>query len=286
MLYDPELGERQDRLVEAAGTARALIVRNRTRVDEELLERLDALRVVGRLGVGLDNIDVEACARRGIPVRTAAGANADAVADYVVGAVLSLWRPALRDSDRVVRGTWPRSESIGTEAGGKTLGLLGLGLVSRAVARRAMALGMSVGAHDPYVAPGDRAWTGIANLDRDTVLASADALSIHLPLTEATARSIDAAAVGRMKPGALLINTARGGIVDEAAVLDALRTGSLGGAALDVFGDEPIDAAAGRRFEGVPNLILTPHIAGLTFESQERVGAMIAAAVTADLDMS
>ncbi|WP_280517603.1 NAD(P)-dependent oxidoreductase, partial [Methylobacterium radiotolerans] len=174
---------------------------------------------------------------------------------------------------------------------GKRLGLVGFGAIARETARRAAALGMAVAAHDPFVAADDPAWTQtwtqtwtpasgpVERTALDALIAGSDVLSLHVPLTDATRGLIDAAALARMPTGAILINAARGGIVDEAAVAAALRSGHLGGAALDVFEREPLDAAAGAVFAGVPNLILTPHIAGVTRESNVRVSAVTAAAV-------
>ena len=283
VLYDPDLVDRPEALAAAVAQADALIVRNRTQVRGPLLAAAPDLRVVGRLGVGLDNIDVAACRDRGIAVCPATGANDVAVAEYVVATALLLLRGAYGATAGVAAGTWPRNALMGREIGGKRLGLVGFGSIARETARRAAALGMAVAAHDPFVAPGDPAWTQpfgpVQRLDLDALLAASDVLSLHVPLTEATRGLIDAGALARMPRGAILINAARGGIVDEAAVADALRAGHLGGAALDVFDREPLDAQAGARFADVPNLILTPHIAGVTQESNVRVSAVTAQAV-------
>jgi (S)-sulfolactate dehydrogenase len=287
VLYDPDLVDDSDRLREALAEARAIVVRNRTQVDRDLLAGAARLLVVGRLGVGLDNIDLVACEERNIAVRPAIGANSVAVAEYVIGAMLTLWRPVFAASDLIIAGGWPRTDLMaGAEMTGKTVGLLGFGGIPREIAQRCHGLGMQVIAHDPYVPDDDPAWGATTPVGRDEVIASADALSIHLPLTPETAGSIDAGAIASMRPGALLINTARGGIVNETALVDALRSGQLAGAALDVFEHEPIDADRGSMFAGVPNLILTPHIAGLTVESQDRVGSVVAQAVRAVLNGS
>jgi (S)-sulfolactate dehydrogenase len=282
--FDAGLVERRAELAAALGEADALIVRNRTRVDRELLAAAPRLRVVGRLGVGLDNIDVDACAARGIRVILATGANALAVAEYVVCAALLLLRGAYLSSADVAAGKWPRAAlGEGREAAGKTLGIVGFGGIGRLVARLALGLGMKVLATDAMIPPDSPAWreAGVTRGSLDELLGGADAVTLHVPLTADTRHLIDAGRIARMKPGAVLINTARGGVVDERALADALRSGQLGGAALDVFEAEPLPA--GSPLAGVPNLVLTPHVAGVTRESNERVSAMIAREVAAAL---
>ena len=281
--YDPKLVDQPDALLAAVADARALVVRNRTQVRGALLAAASRLTVVGRLGVGLDNIDVPACEARGIAVYPATGANDLAVAEYVITAALVLLRGAWFASDAVAAGEWPRQRLMGREVSGKQLGLVGYGAIARQTALRARALGMQIAAHDPFLPADHSAWSGVRNLALPDLLASSDVLSLHVPLTPATTRLIDAAALACMKPDAILINAARGGVVDEAALVDALRAGRLGGAALDVFEREPVDAAAGQIFAGIPNLLLTPHIAGVTVESNERVSAVTAQAVAARL---
>lgn len=280
-LYDPGLVDRPADLEAALAGADGLIVRNRTPVRGPLLAAARALKVVGRLGVGLDNIDVAACRARGIAVCPATGANDGAVAEYVVAAALLLLRGAYGATARVAAGTWPRNALMGREIGGKRLGLLGYGSIARETARRAAALGMAVAAHDPFLAPADPAWAAgpVRNLGFDALIAGSDVLSLHVPLTDQTRGLIDAGALARMPRGAILINAARGGIVDEAALAASLRAGHLGGAALDVFAREPLDAQAGAVFADLPNLILTPHIAGVSQESNVRVSAVTAQAV-------
>ena len=284
--YDPTLVDDPARLQPLLGEARALIVRNRTQVTSELLAGAPSLKVIGRLGVGLDNIDVAACADRGIEVLTAEGANAQSVAEYVIGAIFCLLRPALGTSARVAAGEWPRQESVGWELAGRQLGLVGLGMIAQQVATRAAALGMTVVASDPLLPPEAPAWDVADSVELGDLLQESDVISLHVPLLDSTSNLIDEKAVASMKPSAVLINAARGGIVDEDAVLAALQEGRLGGAALDVFADEPVDAAAGARLAEVPNLIVTPHIAGLTHESHQRVGHRTADNVREVLDRS
>lgn len=270
VLYDAGLVDDRPALEARIAPARGLIVRNRSRVDAGLLAAAPALRAVGRLGVGLDNIDQDGCAARGIAVMPATGGNTVSVAEYVLTAVLMLRRRAWSGSAEVMAGGWPRQRMMGLEVSGATLGLVGFGEIARATATRAAALGMQIAAHDPFVPENDPAWDGVTRCaDLDQLLAMADAVSLHVPLTPGTRNLIDAAALARMKPGAVLVNTARGGVVDEAALAAALRAGGLAGAALDVFDAEPLPA--GSALDGAPNLIATPHIAGVTEESNTRI---------------
>jgi (S)-sulfolactate dehydrogenase len=282
--YEPTLVDCRSDLLALLADAAALIVRNRTLVDGALLDAAPGLRVVGRLGVGLDNIDVAACAARGITVIPATGANARAVAEYVLGTALALLRLAYTRSAETAAGQWPRTAlSSGREIAGKTLGLVGFGDIGQLTARLAQGLGVRVIAHDPMIADTAPLWqrSSVESMPLTTLLAQSDIVSLHVPLTELTRHLIDQMALARMKPGALLINSARGGIVDEVALAAALRSGHLGGAAIDVFEQEPLAGAT--VLTGVPNLILSPHIAGVTLESNVRVSALIAERVAAYL---
>lgn len=279
VLFDPALVDEPERLRAAVADARALIVRNRTQVREALLDAAPGLRVVGRLGVGLDNIDLEACARRSVAVRPASGANDLSVAEYVVTATLVLLRGAWLATSRVAGGEWPRMAAIGREVAGKQLGLVGFGAIARETAVRAHALGMTSAAFDPYVAAADPAWGTTRRVSFEDLLRQSDAVSLHVPLNDETRHLIDAPALARMKPGAVLVNAARGGVVDEHALVEALRAGHLAGAALDVFAREPLQAADGALFAGTDNLILTPHVAGVTEESNVRVSRVTASNV-------
>ena len=279
VLYDPKLVDDPKRLHAALKDARALLVRNRTQVRGALLDAAPLLKVVGRLGVGLDNIDIDACEARNITVRPATGANDLSVAEYVITAALLLRRRAWYGSARVIAGEWPRMEMIGAELSGAQLGLIGFGAIARLTAAKASALGMRVAAFDPLLPNDHPAWAGAARVSFETLLTESDVVSLHTPLTPKTRRMMDAGALKRMKPGAILVNAARGGIVDEAALAAALSSGHIGGAALDVFETEPLTAAAAEIFKGIANLILTPHIAGVTEESNVRVSSVTARAV-------
>lgn len=278
--YDPQLVDDTRRLLSEAAQCDAIIVRNRTQVRGDLLAALQRCKVVGRLGVGLDNIDMETCETRGIRVIPATGANAHSVAEYVIATAMLLLRGAYASSADVAAGRWPRNAlSLGREIAGKTLGLIGFGSIGQSTARLATALGMRVVAFDPALADDAPAFAelGVTPLPLDDLLAQADVVSVHIPLIESTRNFIDASRIASMKRGAILVNTARGGIVDEIAVAAALRTGGLGGAALDVFAQEPLPATPD--FQDCPNLILTPHIGGLTVESNERVSGLVASKV-------
>ena len=271
VLYDPELVDDPERLLAAMAQARAVVVRNRTQVDRQLLEAAPHLLAVGRLGVGLDNINLPACEARGVSVFPATGANDLAVAEYVIAAAMMLVRGAYHASDAVASGTWPRGALQGGEVFGKRMGLVGFGGIARQTAQRATALGMSVCAADPYLPEDSPFWRDADRVSLDDLLAQSDIVSLHVPLTEETRRLIDATAIEKMKDSAVLINAARGGVVDETALATALRKNKLHGAALDVFEVEPLSAEAGTPFEGLRNVILTPHIAGVTNESNSRV---------------
>ena len=279
VLYDAKLVDRPADLAAALADARALVVRNRTQVRGALLEAAPKLRVVGRLGVGLDNIDLEACKARGIAVCPATGANDVAVAEWAITAMLVLLRGAWSATPQVIAGEWPRMTTIGREASGKTLGLVGLGGIARETATRAAALGLRICAADPLLPADHPAWKLADRVTLDDLVRRSDVISLHVPLTAETRGLFDAARLGAMRRGAILLNAARGGIVDEAALAASLRSGHLGGAALDVFAQEPLDAAQGATFAGVPNLLLTPHIAGVTDESNVRVSHVTLEAV-------
>lgn len=279
VIYDAALVDKPDELAALLPEARALIVRNRTQVRGALLAAGAKLEVVGRLGVGLDNIDVDACKARGITVCPATGANDVSVAEYVVCGAMMLLRGAYFASAEVAAGGWPRNRLMGREVMGHTLGLVGFGSIARETAKRARALGMTILAHDPFLPDDHPAYAehGATPLSLNDLLAQAEAISLHVPLTDKTRGLIGADALKRMRKDAVLINAARGGVVDEAALAEALKAGEIAGAMLDVFDREPLPG--GGPLVGVPNLILTPHIAGVTVESNVRVSGVIAQAV-------
>lgn len=284
VVYEPTLVNRPAELLLAAADADALIVRNRSQVRGPLLAALQCCRVVGRLGVGLDNIDVEGCHARGITVVPALGANARSVAEYVLTcAMLLLRRSHYTVSAEVAAGTWQRpAVPEGLEIAGRTLGIVGFGSIGRLTAQLAARMDMQIVAHDP--APTAEQAAALAAMDGrllplDALLASSDVVSLHMPLTPQTRGLFSAARFAGMRAGAVFINAARGGIVDEAALAAALHSGHLRGAALDVFGEEPLPA--GSALAGAPNLLLSPHIAGVTADSELRVCEFVADRVLA-----
>lgn len=277
LAFDPE------RLHQQVKEARALIVRNRTQVDKALLDAAPKLSVIGRLGVGLDNIDTAACAQRDIKVIPAHGANSDSVAEYAITAILVMMRPVWQVSQTMRDGGFPRQElGQGREIGGKTLGLIGFGGIGRNVAKRAAALGMTLAAYDPAFTP--EPGLDVSPMPFADCLAASDAISLHMPLTDTTRSMINAETLAMMRPGAVLVNTARGGIVDHDALAASLRSGHLGGATLDVFENEPTTPASLAMFSDLSNIWLTPHIAGVTVEATQRVSWMTVKAVADHLN--
>jgi D-3-phosphoglycerate dehydrogenase len=260
-------------LVAELADADALIVRSATRVTRELLERAVKLRVVGRAGVGVDNIALEEATQRGVLVMNTPGGNATSVAEHMFALLLALARAVPQLNASVHAGRWEKGGAAGTELRGKTLGLLGLGRVGTEVARRTRAFEMRVLAYDPHIGLDVARESGVELVPLADVLAQSDFISLHAALSPATEKMINRETLAQMKPGARLINTARGELVDEAALAEALRSGKLAGAALDVFAVEP---PSGSPLLGLANVIATPHIAGSTREAQEEVGTLIA----------
>ena len=259
----------------------ALVVRSATKVTDEVLAAGRRLRVVGRAGTGVDNIDVNAATRRGILVVNAPASNSVAVAELTVGLILGLARHIPHSHASVQGGRWERSKFMGGEVRGKTLGLVGLGRIGAEVARRARGLEMHVVAYDPVVSTERAAQLGVALTALDEVLAQADYVSLHVPLVAATRDMINAPRLALMKPTAYLINAARGGIVDEAALLEALGRGQIAGAALDTFEVEP---PKGNPLVGHPRVITTPHLGASTVEAQALTGVDVAEGVLIALD--
>lgn len=254
-------------------TADGLIVRSATRVTPELLEGAPRLRVVGRAGVGVDNIDVEAATHRGILVMNTPGGNAVSVAEHTFALMLAMARSVPQSNAAIHAGRWEKSGASGTELRGKTLGLVGLGRVGTEVARRARGLEMKVLAHDPYVTPAAARELDVELVSLDELLKRSDVISLHTSLSPSTEQMINAATFAKMKRGARLVNCARGELIDEAALADALKSGQLAGAAVDTFAEEPPKNSP---LIGLSNLIATPHIAGSTAEAQEEVGTAVA----------
>jgi D-3-phosphoglycerate dehydrogenase len=281
LVRDATLWKEAARLRDTIGQARAIMVRNQTQVSADLLAAAPNLIGVGRLGVGLDNIDVPAASKIGVVVIAPLDANATSVAELTIGFILSLARKIPHADRSTKAGGWNRKNCTGIELQGKTLAICGFGRIGRLVAVRARAFGMQVLAFDPFIKADSPVLieTGARLcVQLEEALAGADFVTAHSPLTPETRRMFNARTFGVMKPGSFFINTSRGGIVDESALLEALRRGHLGGAALDVRDVEPPNGPSG--FEAMENVILTPHIGSFTGEAQTRTFE----AVAADID--
>jgi D-3-phosphoglycerate dehydrogenase len=253
--------------------ADALIVRSATKVTADLLDKAPKLRAVGRAGVGVDNIDLEAATKRGVLVMSTPGGNAISVAEHTFALLLALARQIPRLDKAIHEGRWEKSSAAGTEVRGKTLGLIGLGRIGSEVAVRAEAFDMRVLAYDPYISEAAAREVSVELVPLEKLLAESDFVSLHTALSPATQNLINAGSIEKMKTGARLINAARGELINEVALAEALKNGKLAGAALDVFVDEPPKNST---LVGLPNVIATPHVAGSTTEAQEEVGTQVA----------
>jgi D-3-phosphoglycerate dehydrogenase len=268
-------------LAETIGAYDAIVVRSATKVTAELIGRADNLKVIGRAGVGIDNVDVEAATRRGIVVANAPESTVISAAEHTIGLLVALTRNIPQAHAALKQGRWERKAYGGVELADKTLGVLGFGRIGQQVARRAAGLGMRVVAYDPFVSPDRFRELGVERVESEReVYAAADFLTLHLPLTDQTRGSINAKAFGRMRNGVRIVNAARGALVDEDDLLEALKSGKVGGAALDVFSTEPYTGP----LLGLDNVVATPHLAASTEEAQDRAGVIIAEQVAAALD--
>jgi len=266
-------GRSRDDLLSALSGARALIVRSATTVDDVLLARVPRLEVVARAGVGLDNVDVEAATARGVLVVNAPESNVLSAAEHTMALILAMARNVPQAHHSLADGRWERARWEGFELAGKTLGILGLGRIGALVAQRARAFDMRVVAHDPFVSVGRARDLGVELLSLAELLAVSDVATVHLPRTKETIGLIDSAALAGAKPGLRLVNVARGGIIDETALLAALESGRVAGAALDVFVHEP---PLGSPLIGHPLVVATPHLGASTAEAQDRAGMTVA----------
>ncbi|MEH7345427.1 hydroxyacid dehydrogenase [Bacillus sp. JJ1532] len=283
--YDLHLWNDREALLERVNDVDALIVRNQTKVDKELLEKALELKVIGRLGVGLENIAVDDAKKRGIQTVVPRYANATSVAEYVMAAILMANRPLFLTNEDVRKGNWDRKQHTGREIFHKVIGLVGLGEISHRVAKRAKAFGMNVIGYDPFLTPYDHIVAETSVQLKNTledVLISADFISIHVPLTSSTKNLISESQLSSMKQSAYIINTSRGGIIDEEALYYALKEGTIAGAYLDVLESEPIDQM--NPLLQLDSVIFSPHIAGLTTESQVRISLLVAQEVGKVLD--
>ncbi len=268
-------------LEEIIGGYDAIVIRSQTKLDAGLIERAERLKVIGRAGVGVDNVDVEAATRRGIVVANAPESTVVSAAEHTIGLLVALARNIPQAHAALKQGRWERSSWGGIELAGKTLGVLGFGRIGQQVARRALGLGMRVVAYDPYVAAERFRELGAERAETpEDVYAGSDFVTLHLPLTAETRGSVGAAAFEAMRPGVRIVNAARGELLDEDALLAALRSGHVAGAALDVFGEEPY---SGPLLE-VDSVVATPHLAASTGEAQDRAGLIVAEQVAAALE--
>lgn len=257
--------------------ASALIVRSRTKVTPDLIESADMLRVVGRAGVGVDNIDILAATRRGIAVLNAPAANTQSTAELAFALLLAAAR-RITEADASIRaGEWRRTELRGIQLSGKTLGVIGLGRIGAEVVWRARAFGMRVVAHDPFVSADRASDLGVELASLDDLLPACHAITVHVPLSEENRGFIGRRELAAMRPGSILVNAARGGLVDEAALAEALASGHLGAAGLDVFETEPLPADSPLR--DAPQLVFSPHLGASTYEAQRQVSRQIAISV-------
>ena len=270
--YEPEITPEQ--IAEKIGTFEVVVVRSRTKMTRELVEKADKCKIIARVGVGLDNIDQEAAKEKNIRVLNAVEGAITAVAELVIGLMLSMAREIPRADREIRNGNWIKKELMGTELKGKYLGIVGLGNIGKRLGRLARALNMNIIGYD--VVPIDDEFSkevGLMKADLDTLLSSADYVSFHVPLLDSTHHMINAEKLKMMKNTARIINTARGGVIDEEALYNSLKEGSLAGAALDVFEVEP---ATGNRLITLPNFVATPHMGAQTKEAQLLAANVIA----------
>ena len=273
ILTHDDVAKLPGKLPEALADADALVVRSAVQVDDALLEHAPKLRLIGRAGVGVDNIDIDSATRRGIVVMNTPGANAIAVAELTLGLMIALARKLPQANTTMHAGKWDKKSLQGVELGGKTLGILGLGRVGLEVAKRARGFGLDLVGHDPFVSAAVAREAGIKLVSTEELFASSDYLTLHVGLTPQTAGIINERTIATMKKGVRILNCARGELIEEPALAAALQSGQIGGAALDVFTVEPPKDSP---FFNLPNVILTPHIAGSTDEAQEAIGIQLA----------
>jgi len=280
--FQPDLGKDPDRLAEVIGDYDGLAVRSATKVTPDLIAKADKLRVIGRAGIGVDNIDLPAASAKGIVVMNTPFGNSITTAEHAIAMMFAVARQIPQANASTHAGKWEKSAFMGVEITGKTLGLIGCGNIGSVVASRALGLKMRVVAYDPFLSADRAKALGVEKIEKlEDVLARADFITLHLPKTEKTANILSAELIAKMKPGARLINCARGGLVDEEAVAAALKSGALAGAAFDVFATEP---ARENPLFGLPNVVVTPHLGASTTEAQENVALHVAEQMSAYLN--
>ena len=265
-------------LIPLIGDVEAMVVRSETKITRKVIENAPKLRVVGRAGVGVDNVDVEAATERGIVVMNTPGGNTISTAELTFSMLMALARHIPQAHGSMKAGEWNRKSFSGTELYNKTLAILGMGRIGAEVAKRAQAFGMSVIAYDPYLSVARAKALGVETLSLDEIYPRADFITVHMPMTEETKGMINTAAMGKMKRGVRLLNCARGGIIAESDLIEGVKSGQIGGAALDVYEVEPL--AKDHPLRALPQVIMTPHLGASTDEAQENVGIEVAEAIT------
>ena len=271
--FDPSIGKDKEKLLEVIGEYDGLAIRSATKVTDKLLTAAPRLRVVGRAGIGVDNVDIPAASRRGVIVMNTPFGNSITTAEHAIALMMALARQIPEANASTHAGKWEKSRFMGVELTAKTLGIIGCGNIGSIVADRALGLRMKVIAYDPFLSEERAVKLGVHKVELDELLARADFISLHVPLTERTRNILSAEALARTKPGVRIVNCARGGLIDEAALAAALKSGHVAGAALDVFAEEP---ATDSPLFGVSNVVCTPHLGASTTEAQENVALQVA----------
>jgi len=278
--FEPDLGKDKDKLEQMIGDFDGLAIRSATKVTQKIIDAATNLKVVGRAGIGVDNVDIKAATAKGIIVMNTPFGNSITTAEHAITLMLALARQIPQANASTQAGKWEKSKFMGSEITGKTFGVIGCGNIGSRAAERAIGLRMKVIAFDPFLSPERAMELGVEKVELSDLFARADFLSLHTPLTDKTRNIVSADAIKSMKPGARLINCARGGLVDEAALKEALESGHLAGAALDVYAEEPAKENA---LFGLPNIICTPHLGAATSEAQENVAVQVAEQMSAYL---
>ena len=276
IIYNDQIWEKSDLIEKNIENVDVVIVRNKTQLNSNILQNAKKLKLIGRLGVGLDNIDTNFCEKNNIKIQIATGMNADSVAEYVINCSLSLLRKLPNLNSNTLKGEWPRTSISSNELQGKTLGIIGFGLIGRKVANLANAFRVNNLAYDPYLNESVLSKDNIKLTTLDNIFNTADIISIHLPLTENTKNLIDESSFVKMKNKPIVINSSRGGIINEKDLINAYLKKLISGFAIDVYETEPVERSFLDKINPDMNCILTPHIAGITEESNQRVSNFIA----------
>ena len=271
--FEPGLGKDKDALAARIGEFDGLAIRSATKVTDKLLEAAPNLKVVGRAGIGTDNVDKEAASRRGVIVMNTPYGNMITTAEHAIALMFAVARQIPEANASTHAGKWEKSRFMGVELTGKTLGVIGAGNIGGIVCQKAVGLGMKVVAYDPFLSEERAARLGVEKVELDTLLARADVITLHVPLTDQTRNILSAENIAKTKPGVRIVNCARGGLVDEAALAEALASGHVAGAAFDVFAEEPVTASP---LFNLPNVVVTPHLGAATTEAQENVALQVA----------